>query len=78
MAAQYFSPTPDSEDRRRDLAVEMVGETWTVTTGSGVFSGDGLDHATGVLLDEVTVRPSTSRLLDLGCGWGPLLEPKRV
>lgn len=41
------------------------------TTAEGVFSRDGLDHATAVLLREST-PPVTGRLLDVGCGWGPI------
>lgn len=51
-------------------------------TAGGVFSGEGLDLGTQVLLRSVPTPPPTGDLLDLGCGWGPialtlgLLAPK--
>lgn len=43
----------------------------TFTTSSGVFSQDGLDTATAVLLRN-SVPPHHGTVLDLGCGWGVL------
>lgn len=41
------------------------------TTSSGVFSQDGLDKATAVLLDN-SHPPDSGTVLDLGCGWGAI------
>ncbi|MBS43879.1 MAG: MFS transporter [Nocardioides sp.] len=41
-----------------------------MTTGSGVFSHDGLDHGTAVLLRETQPPSGAEHVLDLGCGWG--------
>ena len=38
----------------------------------GIFSPDGLDKGTAVLLREVPAPPASGNLLDLGCGWGPI------
>jgi 16S rRNA G1207 methylase RsmC len=41
-------------------------------TDAGVFSRDGLDAGTRVLLEALP--PLSGRVLDLGCGWGALAE----
>lgn len=41
-------------------------------TANGVFSADGLDLGTSVLLRESWPPDQATRLLDLGCGWGPI------
>jgi 16S rRNA G1207 methylase RsmC len=45
---------------------------WSFTTADGVFSADGLDLGTSVLLRESTPPAGATRLLDLGCGYGVL------
>ncbi|MFT4299436.1 MAG: methyltransferase [Aeromicrobium sp.] len=71
MSDHYFSATPDVEDRRREVTVRIAGRELAVTTAAGVFSGDGLDHATAVLLEHMH-DAEPQRVLDLGCGWGPV------
>ncbi|WP_017627766.1 class I SAM-dependent methyltransferase, partial [Nocardiopsis chromatogenes] len=41
-------------------------------TDSGVFSPGKVDLGTRVLLESVPAPPATGRLLDLGCGYGPV------
>lgn len=72
MSEHYFSGTPTAPERRRTVEVELFGRTVTVETANGVFSGDGLDKATAVLLKEVPPPHGSPRVLDLGCGWGPI------
>ncbi len=73
MPDHYFAASPDADDRRRELDVMIAGRRLTVATSSGVFSGDGLDHATARLLETLADDDSSpARVLDLGCGWGPV------
>ena len=37
-----------------------------------IFAGDGLDRGTAVLLRASTPPTGSPRVLDLGCGWGPI------
>lgn len=52
--------------------MDLSGRRLTVWTGPGVFSHDGLDTGTRVLLDLTPAPPERGVLLDLGCGWGPI------
>lgn len=71
MSEHYFDETPSSPDRRRDITARIGGRDLTFTTSSGVFSHDGLDKATAVLLRNSTL-PTSGTILDIGCGWGPI------
>jgi 16S rRNA (guanine1207-N2)-methyltransferase len=71
VADHYFDPVPASDDRRHEVTASVWGRELTFTTSSGVFSHDGLDKATAVLL-RTSTPPSTGVVLDLGCGWGPI------
>ncbi|GAA3534415.1 16S RNA G1207 methylase RsmC [Aeromicrobium flavum] len=70
--SHYFDPTPQTEDERRTVTVEIWGRRREYTTSTGVFSGGGLDKATAILLAESTPPPPGTVVLDLGCGWGPI------
>ncbi len=69
--SHYFE-TPGGAGDRRTRTVTVWGTTREYVTSSGVFSSDGLDKATRVLLDESVPAPAGSTVLDLGCGWGPI------
>lgn len=71
MAEHYFDPTPSTPDKRREVTARIWDRDLTFTTSSGVFSHDGLDKATAVLLRSST-PPGAGTVLDLGCGWGPI------
>lgn len=68
----YFTASPASPEQQRSLTVRLAGREVTVRTAGGIFSPDGLDKGTAVLLREAPVPPSTGTFLDLGCGWGPV------
>ena len=72
MTEHYFSDTPTGPERRREITIDLFGRTVTVATANGVFAGDGLDRGTAVLLREVPPPTGSPRILDLGCGWGPI------
>ncbi|MET0767602.1 MAG: methyltransferase [Aeromicrobium sp.] len=71
MSEHYFDSTPTSEDQRQQVTVSIWGRTSTFTTSTGVFSREGLDKATDVLLRHSS-PPSAGTVLDLGCGWGAI------
>ncbi|MBJ2121287.1 methyltransferase [Arthrobacter sp. MSA 4-2] len=67
----YFSPQPAGPGVRRPLSVVLNGEQRDLVTSSGLFSPDGIDKGTAILLGSVP-EPRGTRLLDVGSGWGPL------
>src|SRR5690606_20957957 len=72
MNEHYFSSIPSSEDRRRLIDVELAGRTVQIETSGSIFSPEGLDRGTRILLDIVPALPASGDFLDIGSGWGPI------
>lgn len=71
VSEHYFTESPSSEAKKRELTVELAGHPVTVHTSGGTFSPTRLDLGTSVLLRHMPV-PEPGDILDLGCGWGPI------
>lgn len=68
----YFTAEPASDGELQRRVVRLAGRDVEVVTAGGIFSPDGVDRGTRVLLDEAPAPPAEGTFLDLGCGWGPL------
>src|SRR5699024_5852443 len=53
-------------------AYEINGQSYTLTTSTGVFSRKGVDFGTKTLLDLFVMPDLDGKVLDLGCGYGPI------
>ena len=72
MTDHYFSAAPGAAERRRTIKVTLWGKEMQLVTAAGVFSPDALDRGTAILLRASPVPRGSPRLLDLGCGYGPI------
>ncbi len=78
MSQHYFSESPTSDARIREIEVLLAGAPRSVRTAGGVFSPEHLDRGTEILLRTLDkVRgdlpdASAGAVLDIGCGWGPI------
>lgn len=72
MVTDHYFTTPSDPEHRRTIQVTLFGTDHTFETANGVFSADGLDLATSVLLRSVDPPEGSPHILDLGCGWGPI------
>jgi len=70
---QYFEERPRARSRRGSVRLVLpdVGP-FDLVTDRGVFSADGIDVGTMVLLRKIPPPPEAGHLLDLGCGYGPM------
>ncbi|MBQ8953814.1 MAG: class I SAM-dependent methyltransferase [Clostridia bacterium] len=70
MADHYYTQQPASEHRERAVQATACGLTLRFVTDAGVFSKDELDPGSRLLIESMP--PLSGRVLDLGCGWGPV------
>lgn len=68
--SHYYSPDPLAPHRVEVIQYSVMGKTLSFTTDSGVFSRKGVDFGSDFLIRNLP--PLTGRLLDLGCGYGPI------
>lgn len=73
----YFSHNPGGldESATRLLALHVGEHSLEFTTGDGVFSKSALDAGSALLIETFLEQARAlegGRILDLGCGWGPV------
>lgn len=68
----YFDHDPTTSSDEQRVEVTLPDVAFTMTTDRGVFSHGRLDTGTSLLLRTAPPLPPTGRLLDLGCGAGPI------
>lgn len=71
-SSQYFSERPGGTEVRRTISAQIWGRELTLITANGVFAADWLDRGTAVLLRTSPIPQGNPRILDLGCGYGPI------
>jgi len=67
----YFAENPDAKHDIHELNVELLGQRLTFLTDAGVFSKKMIDYGSRVLLSVLDFEAG-ERVLDVGCGYGPL------
>ncbi|MDA2803899.1 class I SAM-dependent methyltransferase [Nocardiopsis suaedae] len=72
MSEHYFAPSPGAASRPGSVDLVLPDLHLRLDTDSGVFSPGKVDLGTRVLLESVPAPPGAGRLLDLGCGYGPV------
>ena len=68
----YFSATPNSSFKPKEITIEIGGRPVSMLTAGGTFSPGQLDSGTSVLLEHIKEAPRGGDVLDIGCGWGPI------
>lgn len=68
---QYFSSDPKVASNQFVIEIGFRGQTYSFVSDDGVFSKRQFDFGSRVLL-EAMVDQLAGRVLDLGCGYGPI------
>lgn len=71
MTNMYYEKNPTAVHDIHELKVSLLGTSMTFLTDSGVFSKKMVDYGSQVLLNNLELEKG-QRLLDVGCGYGPL------
>lgn len=67
----YFTSLPEKSGEERQITARLKGFEFRFWTDAGVFSKQGIDFGTRLLIETVQL-PETGEILDLGCGYGPV------
>ena len=71
VSEHYFSENPTSPEERGLIRCTLRGLGFEFETNSGIFSHKRIDNGTRLLIESMNLPP-TSRVLDLGCGYGAI------
>lgn len=69
---QYFDNDENLAHEDRAYSFTILGKGFTIRSDAGVFSKDGLDDGSRLLLETIAKTDLGTEILDLGCGIGPL------
>ena len=80
---QYFDNNDALAHQDITYCFDLFGQKYTFYSDNGVFSKDGLDDGSRLLLETIAKTDLGHKILDLGCGVGPIglilarLDPQR-
>ena len=68
----YFDENPTLESNVKEIRFSLYGQNYVYYTDNGVFSKSRIDEGSYILLKVLLPLNLTGRILDLGCGYGPI------
>ena len=69
----YFTDNRHLRENRKEISFRFWCFNYTFITDNGVFSKDGVDFGTRVMLDTLCKQNELgTHILDVGCGYGPI------
>ena len=69
--AQYFDNV-DLKSELRKIDIRIFDMAFSFYSDNGVFCKDKLDYGTRLLLENIDWNNVSGRILDVGCGYGPI------
>lgn len=68
----YFTNNPDQKSNIQTFDFKLNGKIYRFSTDDGVFSKGYIDYGTKALIEAVSLNNGPLKVLDLGCGYGPI------
>ena len=68
----YFDKNPEISSQVREISFTLFDKKYTYYTDNGVFSKSRIDEGTYIFLKVLVPLGLSGRILDLGCGYGPI------
>ena len=72
MGSHYFKNDGNVKSEERLIRFHFRGKLFELFSDNGVFSKNGLDEGSNILIEYILKLPLNGRLLDMGCGYGPI------
>lgn len=72
MNDHYFTQQPNAASRPKTWKTELRGHVFQFTSDEGVFSKQGIDFGSKLLIEAFEAPLLEGKLLDVGCGYGPI------
>ena len=72
MGSHYFKNDNTVKSEERLIRFHFNGKAFELFSDNGVFSKNGLDEGSNILIEYILKMPLNGRLLDMGCGYGPI------
>ena len=66
----YYTNNPTTKSCEQIINSKISGEDFKFYTDTGVFSKDGVDFGTKVLLENFSSQKEVANVADIGCGYG--------
>lgn len=70
--SHYFINDKNIKSNEKQIKFVLQNKEYSFIVDNGVFSKDKLDFATKTLLESLPYEKIKGRILDFGCGWGPI------
>lgn len=71
MSEHYYTNSPSAQHDRQQWDTEMRGMKFVFWTDAGVFSRRSVDYGSRLLIETMQI-PDGAKILDIGCGYGPI------
>ena len=68
----YYDKNPDGKSKELEIEVKINNQVYKFITDNNVFSKKRLDYGTRVLLETLDLNNIKGKVLDFGCGYGPI------
>lgn len=71
MNSHYYTANPSGEHELREISYDFKGRKLHFTTDANVFSKERVDFGSSLLIQTMEIGEQ-DRVLDVGCGYGPI------
>lgn len=70
--SHYYNSNLETKSNIKKISVTLLGQNLSFYTDHGVFSKGTVDYGSQVLIENYQYRNGHKRILDVGCGYGPI------
>ncbi|GAE31478.1 class I SAM-dependent methyltransferase [Halalkalibacter hemicellulosilyticus] len=72
MSDHYYSEKPTVESDVKEWSVNLKGKDFLFASDRGVFSKEGIDFGSRLLIETFEMPSFAGDIVDVGCGYGPI------